>query len=59
MSRTAQRLPIEIDPFRLAERGAELEGSLPLAQMQRLAAVLASVEGEVDMSGVMWRRSCT
>lgn len=49
MSRTAQRLPIEIDPFRLAERGAELEGPLPLAQMQRLATALARPQGEVDV----------
>lgn len=49
MSRTAQRLPVEIDPFRLAERGAELAGSLPLGQMQRLGTVLFRTDGRVNI----------
>jgi uncharacterized protein len=49
MPSTAQRLPLEIDPFRLAERGAQLSGSLPLAQMRRLAETLANTEGEVKV----------
>jgi len=41
------RLPHQIDPFRLAEAGAQLSGHLPLSQFQRLRQVLADDTGEL------------
>jgi uncharacterized protein len=41
------RLPHQIDPFRLAEAGAQLSGHLPLRQFQRLRQVLADDTGEL------------
>jgi len=41
------RLPHQIDPFRLAEAGAQLSGRLPLKQFQRLREVLADDSGEL------------
>lgn len=41
------RLPHQIDPFRLAEAGAQLSGHLPLQQFQRLRQVLADDAGEL------------
>ena len=49
MSRLQKRLPHQIDPFRLAESGAELSGPIPLKQMQRLLPQLADDSGEVDV----------
>jgi uncharacterized protein len=43
------RLPVRIDPLRLAETGQLLSGTLALADMKRLAASLASSEGEVEV----------
>lgn len=37
----SERLPVQVNPFRLAEQGRELEGEIPLAQARRLAEVLA------------------
>lgn len=45
-----QRLPVQIDPFRLAETGRMLEGQLELAGMKRLAGYLHAAEGLVDTS---------
>lgn len=41
------RLPHQIDPFRLAEAGAQLSGNLPLRQFQRLRQILADDSGEI------------
>jgi uncharacterized protein len=41
------RLPHQIDPFRLAEAGAQLSGHLPLRQFTRLRQVLADDSGEI------------
>ena len=41
-----ERLPIHIDPVRLARTGAQLQGHLPIAPMARLVAALVSSEGE-------------
>jgi uncharacterized protein len=41
------RLPHQIDPFRLAEAGAQLSGNLPLRQFQRLRQLLADDSGEI------------
>ena len=41
------RLPHQIDPFRLAEAGAQLSGNLPLRQFSRLRELLAEDGGEI------------
>ncbi len=43
----SERLPIFVDPIRLADTGRELEGSIRLAEMDRLASYLVEKEGEV------------
>jgi len=47
MSGQHQRLPIEVDPFRLATKEEQLQGSIPLKQMKRLVSALSSNEGDV------------
>jgi uncharacterized protein len=47
MSGQHQRLPLEVDPIRLATRGEHLRGTIPLKQMKRLISALSSDEGEV------------
>ena len=47
MSGQHQRLPLEVDPFRLATREEHLQGSIPLKQMKRLISALSSDEGDV------------
>ena len=47
MSGQHQRLPLEVDPLRLATRGDHLQGTIPLKQMKRLVSALSSGEGEV------------
>ncbi len=47
MSRQQKRLPHQIDPFRLAESGAELSGPIPLIQMRRILPFLADSSGEI------------
>jgi uncharacterized protein len=42
------RLPVSVEPLRLAEAGAALEGSLPLRGMDRLLPLLYSDRGRVD-----------
>ena len=49
MSRQQKRLPHQIDPFRLAESGAELSGPIPLKQMRRLLPLLADDSGEISV----------
>lgn len=46
----AQVLPRLIDPLKLAERGVRLEGTLGLRSLRRLAALLLSQEGDVDLA---------
>jgi uncharacterized protein len=50
MSRQQRRLPHQIDPFRLAEAGAQLNGNLPLRQFQRLRQILADDSGEIAVN---------
>jgi uncharacterized protein len=45
-----QQLPKEIDPFRFANTGRELEGELTLDKMTRLAESLLHTEGQVSVS---------
>ena len=47
MSGQHQRLPLEVDPIRLAARGEHLQGTILLKQMKRLTSALSSKEGEV------------
>ena len=47
MSGQHQRLPLEVDPFRLATREEHLQGTIPLKQMKRLISALLSGEGDV------------
>lgn len=44
-----QKLPKELDPFRLAQNGLKLEGQIPLAELPRLTQSLLSDEGLVDV----------
>ncbi|WP_084596183.1 YceD family protein [Pseudomonas massiliensis] len=41
-------IPPHVDPRKLADRGATLEGSLPLAQLQRLCDLLSDDVGTVQ-----------
>ena len=47
MSGQHQRLPLEVDPIRLAARGEHLQGTIPVKRMKRLISALSSGEGEV------------
>lgn len=47
MSGQHQRLPLEVDPFRLAAREDHLQGTISLKQMKRLISMLTSDEGDV------------
>ncbi len=42
-----ERLPLHIDPLRLARAGVQLRGRMPLAEMERFAPLLATPQGEV------------
>ena len=44
-----QKLPKEIDPFRLAQTGLKLDGQIPLAAMPRLTKSLLNDEGLVNI----------
>lgn len=50
MSRRQDRLPVQVDPYRLAEQGREYDGELPLRQMKRLAPLLATDAGAATVS---------
>ena len=47
MSGQLQRLPLQVDPIRLATRGEHLQGTIPIKQMKRLISALSDVEGDV------------
>lgn len=49
MSKRQDRLPVQVDPYRLAEQGLEYDGVLPLRQMKRLSPLLSSIEGEAKV----------
>lgn len=44
-----ERLPVRIDPERLAETGRSLRGRLPLADLSRLAESLVDTDGAVTI----------
>jgi uncharacterized protein len=43
------KLPIQVDPIRLAENAADLHGKLPVEKMPRLCTSLLSPSGEVEV----------
>ena len=45
-----QRFPVTIEPLRYAKTRREISGAMPLAQMLRLRALLAEVNGEVQVN---------
>lgn len=45
----SEQLPLEINPFALADRGVELSGQMAVAVFTRLAGLLASKEGMVQV----------
>jgi uncharacterized protein len=46
----SQRIPDRLDPWRFADQGREVEGSIPLESMPRLSACLLDVAGEAGFS---------
>ncbi len=46
----SERLPVHIDPIRMAETRRLLQGSVALSEMARLAESLRDTEGEVEVS---------
>lgn len=44
-----ERLPLHIDPLRLARAGAQLRGRMPMADMERFASLLAQAPGEAEV----------
>lgn len=49
MSKESDRLPVQIDPFRLAQAGREYDGNIPLAHFKRLGQLLTQNEGQVRL----------
>jgi uncharacterized protein len=45
-----ERLPVHIDPFRMAESRRLFEGRIALAEMERLGELLQDSDGEVTVS---------
>lgn len=45
-----QRLPLEVDPFRLAEAGRRISGRLELASLKRVLPLLESTTADVDVN---------
>lgn len=43
------RLPVHVDPGRLAETGTTISGTLPLGRLKRLGESLADTRGEVSV----------
>ena len=48
-SRLDQRLPVQIDPIRLAASGQQLHGELEISRLTRLVELLTSKEGTVKV----------
>ena len=45
----SERLPVHIDPIRIAEHKRAFAGTIPLAEMVRATALLLSDEGDIDV----------
>ncbi len=46
----SDRLPVQIDPIRLAQQGRRFEGHIPLNKLTRLTTMLVADEGEIEVS---------
>lgn len=44
-----QRLPLELDPFRMAELGRQFTGKVEISSLKRLLPVLESATGQIDV----------
>jgi len=44
-----QRLPLEVDPFRMAELGRQMGGQIEIGQFKRLLPLLESTTGSVEV----------
>lgn len=44
-----EALPAEVDPYRQARQGARLRGQIDLRRLPRLASMLASTAGEIEV----------
>jgi uncharacterized protein len=44
-----QRLPVEVDPYRMAELGRQYSGQIEIGSMKRLLPLLESAKGQVDV----------
>ena len=49
MSGLKQRLPLQVDPYRLAAKEEHLEGTIPLKQMKRLLEAVEIADGEINV----------
>ena len=50
MSVRHEKLPQQLDPFRLAELGQVIQGQVPLSQMKRLADIAKATSTQVDVT---------
>ncbi len=46
----SERLPVQLDPVTLADRGRDLAGRVPVASFERLGSALHSREGEIEVA---------
>ena len=46
----SDRLPVQIDPIRLAQQGRSFVGRIPLSRLDRLVGMLVSDQGEIEVS---------
>lgn len=49
MSGRQDRLPVEVDPFRMAEQGRQIQGLIEFKQLKRLEPLLDSKTGHLDV----------
>lgn len=46
----SDRLPVQIDPIRLAQQGRTFAGRIPVSRLVRLSGLVASDQGEIEVS---------
>jgi uncharacterized protein len=46
----SDRLPVQIDPIRLAQQGRTFLGSIPVSRLTRLAGLVTSDQGEIEVN---------
>lgn len=44
-----QRLPVEVDPFRMAEQGRQFKGLVKIGSLKRLVPLLESADGQFEV----------